>query len=230
MALALFSYRKGNTVLHRIPALLKIALLFAFSFLAFSGSGQDSLSFFENTASVVKLFSSILCASLLFVLGGCYWKAFFKMKFIFVLGLFIIAVRTISFETGRFALNMDGFAAGLLYALRFFLSAFAAEVIYETTSGLEINQALELVEDIISKIIPPFKKLKSAFVISMAINFIPLVFDTWEKIHLASKARGSEKKGIGSTFRTLYCETEALFDCLLFRAETRRKAVINRSL
>lgn len=230
MALALFSYRKGNTVLHKIPALLKIAVLFAFSFLAFSGSGADSLSFFENPSSVIKLSASVVFAAVLFILGGCYWKAFLKMKFILFLGLFIIAVRTVSFETGNFALDSDGFAAGLLYALRFFLSAFCAEIIYETTSGLEIKEALELLENLISKIIPPFKKLNSAFVISMAINFIPLVFDTWEKVHLAAKARGSEKTGIGGTVRAMYCETEALFDCLLFRAETRRKAVINRSL
>ena len=229
MALALFSYRKGTSVLHRIPAIIKIIFLFAFSFLAFSGSGSDSLSFFENTASVIKLGISITLAAVLFILGGCYWKGFLKMKFILFLVLFIIVVRTVSFETGSFSLNSHGFSSGLLYALRFFLSAFCAEVIYETTSSLEIKAALEMVENLISKIVPPFKKLKSAFVISMAINFIPLVFDTWEKVHLASKARSSEKNTASSTIRALYCETQALFDCLFFRAETRRKAVLNRS-
>ena len=229
MALNLFSYRTGSTPLHKTPAILKLIVMFAVCALAFSGSGNDGLEFLNNVPGLVKLCIAMTVSLVLFVLGGTHWKAFRKMRFVLFLGAFVIILRSIYVTESGLSLSADGAVSGLLYTLRFFITAFCAETIYETTSSLEIKECLESIELFIAKVIPPVKKLKAAFVISMAINFIPLVFGTWEKVHLAAKARQNKKPGFTGTAHQLFCEFEALFSCLLFRAETRRKAVLNRS-
>lgn len=126
-------------------------------------------------------------------------------------------------------LNLNGCAAGILYTVRFFITTFTAQTIFETTSSLEIKGAVESVQDGIAHIFPPLRKWNPALVISLAINFIPQIFDTWSSVRTAARARTlSGKKSIAQAIRILYQEIQSLISCLLFKAETTRKAILNR--
>ena len=52
--------------------------------------------------------------------------------------------------------------------------------------------------------------------------------ETWDKVHLASMARSPKKKNLVSATSILLSELEALLSCLIFKAETKRKAILNR--
>ena len=81
-------------------------------------------------------------------------------------------------------------------------------VIFETTSRLEILDALTCLEDKTAIIIPFVKKIRLALILSITITFIPEIFNCWNKVSLAAAARtpigknGKRKKTL-SIFKLL---------------------------
>lgn len=108
---------------------------------------------------------------------------------------------------------IDGLASGLLYTIRFFASAWAAQTIYETTSMVQIQEALRL-----------------PLVVSLALNFLPQIFFEWEKINLAARARipSKAKKSFAKIFYIKLYELQTLLFIMIEKAERVRKAVSNR--
>ena len=242
----LFSYRRGNSILHKTPALVKLAILITLCIVTFKGGSYNYL--IEITALPVIIRTSICFAIsvALFILAKSKLKSLKQLNFVYVLGALMILFRMIrlpqfitaeetqnSFIVKVFPflyLDIDGLAAGVLYTIRFFITTLAANVIFETTSVLEIKEALESIQDFISKIIPPFKKLNLALVISLAINFIPQIFSTWNQVHLASIARSNpQNKNLAQSIHNASQQLQTLFSCLLYQAEEKRKAILNRS-
>lgn len=244
MAVALFSYRKGNSLLHRIPALVKIGMLIFFSAFVFLGGTSHSLDSVFQLSFVIKTALSFSVAAVLFFLSGARCNSVFQLKSIFILCLIITAFRAICIPSENssvqndaviavlpfLGINLNGLAAGIAYSIQLILVSFAAQLLFETTSSLQIKNSLEAVQDAAAKIIPPVKKLNLALILSLAINFMPEVFETWRKVNLASRARmNSSKKRQPVKITVIAQEFIALFSCLLIKAETTRKALLNRS-
>lgn len=240
---ALFAYRRGNTPLHKIPALVKLLALFSVCIITFAGGTTDSVSEIMERALIVRTAVCFLLSILIFILGGCYFRSLKNLLFVLALGAAVIVFRTLGVPQSPtesqqayiiavlpgVSLNLNGCAAGILYTVRFFITTFTAQSIFETTSSLEIKEAVESVQNGIAYIFPLLKKWNPALVISLAINFIPQVFDTWNSVHRAARARTvSGKKNIAQTIRITYQEIQSLISCLLFKAETTRKAIMNR--
>lgn len=240
MAVKLFAYRRGNSILHKTPALLKLAVLMTLCIVTFSG------------ASVVRIGICLLISVIVFILSGAHKESLKQISFVAVIGTVITIFDMLYFQFSNstvanateniimvlpfFGINMNGLYDGLLYTVRFFITALAAQVVFETTSSLEIQDAFEAVQNVAAKIIPPLKKWNPAFVISLTINFIPEVFETWNKVNLAARARtnssGKNRKGSrgkSNTILIMYQELLALFSCLLHFAEMKRQAILNRS-
>ncbi|MDO4505500.1 MAG: CbiQ family ECF transporter T component [Spirochaetales bacterium] len=217
MAVALFSYKNRTSVLHRIPSLIKILIMFSFCIFCFK----------ETTYEHIKLPGCLAFSLLLFFLACGNWTTIKSLPYVFILGAFVTVLRMFNFFP-EFSFNKEGFIWGILYTARLFITAFACQVIFETTSSAQIQDSLEQIENAFAKVIPPVKKMHGALLISLAINFIPLVFETWDKVHLASMARGPKKKNLVSATNILLSEMEALLSCLIFKAETKRKAILNR--
>jgi energy-coupling factor transporter transmembrane protein EcfT len=118
---------------------------------------------------------------------------------------------------------------GFLYCSRFALISFFAEIIFETTSSLEIRICLEQIENAFSFIIPPLKKIRLSLIISLAITFIPQVFEKWNQVHLAVKARCPQKRKLHQSVSILMTELTALISCLMRAAETKRLSILNRT-
>lgn len=240
---ALFAYRRGDTPLHRIPALVKLIVLFSVCIAAFAGGSPDSVAEITERALIVRTAVCFLLSVLLFILGGCHFCSLKNLLFVLALGAAVIVFRTLGIPQSPteqqlayivtvlpgVRLNLNGCAAGILYTVRFFITTFTAQTIFETTSSLEIKGAVESVQDGIAHIFPPLRKWNPALVISLAINFIPQIFDTWSSVRTAARARTlSGKKSIAQAIRKLYQEIQSLISCLLFKAETTRKAILNR--
>lgn len=217
MAVALFSYKNRPSLLHRIPALIKILVMFSFCIFCFR----------ETNYEQIKLPACFAFSLLLFFLARGNWTTIKSLPYVFVLGAFVTVLRMFNFFP-EFSFSKEGFIWGILYSARLFITAFACQIIFETTSSAQISDSLEQIENGIAKILPPAKKLHAALLISLAINFIPLVFETWDKVHLASMARSPKKKNLVAATGILLSELEALLSCLIFKAETKRKAIINR--
>lgn len=243
MAVALFSYRKGNSILHRIPAAIKIGMMIAFSAFAFSGGTMHSLDSVFHFSFIAKITACLFISSVLFFLSGARWNSIFNLKPIFILGLFITAFRAACFPSENssiqndavlvifpfLGISLNGLASGAAYSLQFLLTSFAAQILFETTSSLQIKNSMESVQNGIAKIVPPIKKLNPALTLSLALNFMPEVFETWKKVHLASRARLNNSKKIQVPKITVIAqEFVSLFSCLLYKAETKRKAILNR--
>lgn len=201
MELALFSYRRGGSPLHKAPALLKMFFLFALNFFVFWES--------PRTAALRCALSFAASASLFF-LSGANWKGLLKLRFVFYIGLMVFALKIIGSPAASWA---ESAAYALLYTARFFVSALAAQCVFETTTMLQMQEALRL-----------------PLVVTLAINFIPQIFSEWQKIKLAARSRTSarRRKSIFGAASIALFEMQALLFVMLEKAETKRKALENR--
>jgi energy-coupling factor transporter transmembrane protein EcfT len=211
MELTLFSYRRGNSIMHRINAGVKILFLIAFSFFVFwnPSSNQDEAviakSVLVNRAAIINLSVCFLISWLCFFLAGANWKSLVLLRFVFVIGLLLTLLKMTDSL-------IDGLVYGLLYTARFFTTAFLAQTVFETTSMIQIQDSLHLPQ-----------------IISLSINFIPQIFYEWNKIKLASRARRTKSKNPIKKAAAFLYELESLFFVMLNKAENVRRAVENRT-
>ena len=207
--MTLFAYRRGNTPLHRLNAGLKILFLIALCIVTFAGGMYDTLDSVLRPSIIIRTALCFAVTIALFIASGCSRTSFKPVKFVLIIGALMILFRVFNQPLP------DALAAGLLYTIRFLITAIAAQIVFETTSPLEIKES--------------FGKSNPALALALAINFIPQVFATWNQVHTAAMARTPNKKGLLRTIPIVYCEIQAFFSCLLYQAEIKRKALLNRS-
>ena len=204
MELTLFSYRRGNSVMHRINAGIKILFLIAFSFFVFWNPLSNQNDSLVNKTVLINLSVCFLISWICFFLAGANWKSLVLLRFVFVIGLLVTVLKMTDSVK-------EGLVYGLLYTVRFFTTAFLAQTVFETTSMIQIQDSLHLPRIII-----------------LSINFIPQIFYEWNNIKLASKARRPGTKNPIKIARAFLFELQALFLTMLSKAEGVRKAVCNR--
>lgn len=204
MELTLFSYRRGNSVMHRINAGIKILFLIAFTFFVFwnpSSNQDDSL---VNKTVLINLSVCFLISWVCFFLAGANWKSLVLLRFVFVIGLLVTVLKMTDSVK-------DGLVYGLVYTARFFTTAFLAQTVFETTSMIQIQDSLHLPR-----------------IIALSINFIPQIFYEWNKTRLASRVRRTKTKNPIKKAAAFLYELESLFFVMLNKAENVRRAVENR--
>lgn len=212
MKTTFFSYRKGNSFFHRISAHIKLWLELLFCIFVFL---PDKYFFAINDFFSLKFAICFLVCIASFFLSGRNLAVFAPLGYILILGILA------GFGNGiKFAIT---------YSLKFLFTAFFSQIVFMTTSSLQMKSALEDTQNFIAKIFPPIKKINPALIIFLAISFIPQIFQTWEKIKLAARARSCGKNKYRNFLRNTFLQFEALFSCLLFYAETKRKVLLNRS-
>ena len=207
--MTLFAYRRGSTPLHRLNAGLKILFLITLCIVTFAGGMYDTLDSVLKSSIIIRTLLCLAVTIVLFATSGRSRTSFKPVKFVLIIGALMILFRVFNQSLP------DALAAGLLYTIRFLITAIAAQIVFETTSPLEIKES--------------FGKSNPALALALAINFIPQVFATWNQVHTAAQARTLNKKGLLRTIPIVYCEIQAFFSCLLYQAEIKRKALLNRS-
>ena len=210
MVAALFSYRRGASFLHRTNAGLKIIFLFAFSVFVFWGKAPESAKEIFGGQTIARTALCFAASAALFFLSGANWKSLAALRFVLILGLMVAALKIVGSPAASW---VDGASYALLYSVRFLTSALAAQCVFETTTMVQIQEALRL---------PLF--------VTLAINFIPQIFSEWEKIKLAARARTSAKARKNPIRAAAFFlrELQALLLAMLQKAETTRRAAANR--
>ena len=221
---AIFSYRNENSIIHKIPCGIKIILMLFVTLRTFSNSPL----WFKNENFIqyipwLRTFFYFLVTAVFFFLAKTPFKSLIRLRFLLWIAILFSSVSIIS-------KNYSALLSDLLYTFRFFVTALFSLIVFETTSKLEIMDTLCSVENKICKIIPSFKKLNSAMLISITITFIPEIFSEWNKIRTAATARSKlNKKGKPKfSINSVNAQITALFLNMLQYAEEVRRAVTNR--
>ena len=171
----------------------------------------------------LRTFFYFLVTAVFFFLAKTPFKSLIRLRFLLWITILFSSVSILS-------KNYSALLSDLLYTFRFFVTALFSLIVFETTSKLEIMDTLCGVENKICKIIPSFKKLNSAMLISITITFIPEIFSEWNKIRTAATARSKlNKKGKPKfSINSVNAQITALFLNMLQYAEEVRRAVTNR--
>lgn len=233
---ALFSYRQGDSFMHRVPPLIKFLLLSFICFRTFSNSAYfglaDSVAS-PQTIAWLRTACYFVVQAVIFIAAKTPVANIKKMKFILVIGIPLIllrSLRTENIETPGDLFNAAGFFDGALYVVRFYITSASAMVIFETTSRLELFNAFYNLEDGIARFIPGVKKLNAAAALSITIAFIPEIFSAWNAITFAAAARTPRRNtNILLLIRNITAEFTGLFSAMIDYAEQLRRAAANRT-
>lgn len=168
-----WSYRKGNSVLHRLPPLVKLAFLLVLSFAAF----------FPN---LYVLSSIVLVLIILSVIAGIGPAALLRGSgplLLIVLAAFV--VEALEFNPPR--LDMDDLDETLVFCVRLGAAFAAGTLLFAVTTTGEIRKSLLQAERFLH-----IEKLKPALAVSLMLGFLKAFFEIWEDLTLAWKSRGGK--------------------------------------
>ena len=220
MSNTLFSYSNKKTLLHKIPALLKLVFTCVFCFFVFGNFLPKSSLSAEKLQSIKILISSCF-AIFLWIISKSGFQAFFKLKLVLILGLVFTLFKGFSLKSPYF-IDIQLAKEGFLYSYNFFITTFVALLLFETTTMLEIQNDLQK--------IPLLNKTYLSMVLAITISFFPEIFSTWEEIRLAAKARKkpNTKNSLKQKVKSLITQFSSLLSIMLQKAEIKRKALLSR--
>ncbi len=213
---SLFSYRPGSTVIHHLPAPVKLVLLVIFS-AAVSGGPRELLT-------VASLFIFLVaCAARLSVAS-----VRSLIRIIIFYGLFIAIFSIGTGEPDH--TYQERLYSTLLYLWRLATLVTAGSVFYETTSATDVRHCLYALQKKCETLLARYAGRTVQFpdialLLSLTVSFIPRIFSTWDSLNSAWLARGGSKNGP----RKMGVLLPLLLIRLLYIAADTDRAVRNRS-
>ena len=198
----------GKTVLHRMPAGLKLIFVIIISAFAF--------------ASLYGLAASILLVLAASAVARVPPHSLLKgSKPLVVLSLCIILLRSIRLEGEGIAafglhipfISREGFLEGLFAAPGLFVPFSAAALLFRVTTMRELRLSLALVEKRVIRFFSPRREHTPIFSlgISLMLGFIPRFFEMWDDANLACDSR-SCKRGLRRLFLLIPLVTERMME------------------
>ncbi|WP_124726431.1 energy-coupling factor transporter transmembrane component T family protein [Staphylospora marina] len=180
------AYVPGRTVVHRLDARAKLIFTACLMMLILT-----------LDRAVSHLF---LLAFVLFAIRSCgfSWGAWFRSArpvLLFIAGaslfhLFVTSGGKVLLAAGPLEIHEAGLRQGLLTAGRLFLLTASASLLTATTSPAALTDALERLLSPLSRLGLPIHEL--AMMMSIALRFIPVLWEEAERIRLAQSARGAD--------------------------------------
>jgi biotin transport system permease protein/energy-coupling factor transport system permease protein len=228
-SVTVFQYKKGRGFLYRIPALPKLAMLLSLTVIIMF------LPLYATCGGIIILvIPAFLCGFTLREQFTDIRPAVFYAFFLYLPGIF----------TALPSLNVTALTAGDLltvfypdydyarYVLRLLLVMQLSALLFRTTTSIETKEAICTVETAIRGTVKklPFARTvstrpKFGTSIALTINFMPALFELWDKLNRAYRARGG-KRGIKRA-RVLLV---ALFALSFHYAEKKARALAAREL
>ena len=186
MTSPILSYQKRNSLMHRVPALLKLAVLLGTAVALYLTGQEDHGMLFAFSLAMV-LSSRIPFKDFLH-----------DLKPVAFYGLFIAVVEVVgtllyggilleSFGNGLWRTN-----SSVLLVSRLVVAMSYTSLFFRTTSNLEIRQSLERVEMAVSF---GHSHLSFSRAFALFLNFLPQLFAIWAGLDKAWRARCG-KRGI----------------------------------
>ena len=203
MAFNLATYNPHPTPMHRIDARCKIVLMIVYSVVLFlvdtwTGIGALTLLFalaaYAARLNIIRAFRQLIPVVVILVLTLVFHS--FTLQ---ALDPNLVLVGSgpagIMGNTrpivllGNFGFWPAGFVQGCFYSLRIVLLVGASLVLTTTTTSTQLTQALE-------SFLKPFNRLglpthDIATIISIALRFIPVTIDEFQRIRAAQESRGA---------------------------------------
>ena len=174
-----WSYRKGASLLHRLPAGLKLIFLLLYSLAVFF-PGPTLVSF----ALICVIAFSLIFLSFISRIGPISLLRGSAPLFYIVLGTFFI--QGIRFSPPGF--NLEGIGESIIYCGRLGVVFAAGTLFFAVTTTGEIKKSLSHLESALH-----LEHLKLGLSISLMLGFLPRFFELWEDVNLAWKSRGGKK-------------------------------------
>lgn len=181
-------YLPGKSLLHRLDPRAKLLFVFGFMILIFLSNNLISYCFLLVFTMISVFFSRI---SLVYFI-----KALKPVLFLILLTAFLHLFftkgteQTALWATPLFTIYQEGVIQAAFISLRFILLIFIASLLTFTTSPVDITDGLE-------SLLAPLKTVKVptheiALMMSIALRFIPTLWEETEKIRKAQLARGAK--------------------------------------
>jgi len=179
MAFTPWSYRKGSTLLHRLPAGLKLAFLLALSLAAFfPGSEFRSIAVLSIIGLILILLSFAARIGPLALLRGSGPLVLVVLVFFLVQGI----------EFAPLGFNLAGLGESLIFCLRICAAFAAGSLFFAVTTTGELKKSLAALETALH-----LQKLKLGLSVSLMLGYLKRFFELWEDLNRAWKSRGGTK-------------------------------------
>lgn len=205
-----FSYKNGNSFVHKMPVLVKILLIPALNILFFM------LPFYFSAVLLVLQF--VLACSIGFTLREQFqdfkpviyyavllYVTGFIAQFFAGLSASVTVVETSGVvNSSSESINLPSILLTALritftnpstaiMLLKLFCIMQSASIIFKTSTSLQIREGVASIEIAIRKILPVSKKPVCTTAVSLFVCFIPMVYKNWEQCKRAWFARGGKK-------------------------------------
>ncbi|MCL2231472.1 MAG: energy-coupling factor transporter transmembrane protein EcfT [Treponema sp.] len=174
-----WSYRAGASILHRLPAGLKLAFLLLLSLAVF----------FPGTERHIFVILSIVATILIilsFMAGIKPWRLLRGSGPLLVLIISVFLVQGI--ELSPFGFKADGLREAVIFCIRIGTAFAAGSLLFAITTTGEIRKSISRAEAAVH-----LEKLKIGISIALMLGFLKKFFEIWEDINLAWKSRGGRK-------------------------------------
>lgn len=212
---ALGAYVRGDTLVHRLDARVKIALLVLATVAAFAASVPAGLAVAEGGLAIALVASR---TSPLTVLRGLRPAAV-------ILGFSVLANALVL--VGQPGLSVDGLVRGVTAVVRIALVVGFALVLSATTMPAAVATALSQLMAPLARLGVPVGAIATAT--SVALRFIPITAGEVDRIRCAQRARGAVLDGsLLATLRGWRQVLVPLVVALLRRADELAEAMCDR--
>ncbi len=205
---SLFSYTKGNSIIHRAPAGLKLLLLLVIPITLYLTPIQVCLAF------IPVLFAVALVARIEL---GLFLK---DLRPIVIYSVMILTIDVLSYLISSKNGNIIT-QASLFMILRLLCAIEAVSIFFRTTSIYETTDCLQRIEGFLTF---GKSKLVVSSMLSLFLSFLPQIFATWKDLELAYKARGG-RRGPAKIIILM----PRLISASIKKADTTFLALLNRS-
>ena len=191
-----FSYKNGNSFLHKTPAFIKILFLPILNIIFFNFPLLYSLAllFFQFVLSCClkftlkeqfKDFRPIIYYSILLYL--------FNIISSFIENLNLLSHSSIIEILKTSIVSSITNLQTLQLLVNIFCIIQCCSLVFRTATNLEIRNGILQIETFIRKLLPFSKKPKFSNALSLFMCFIPIVYKNWEQCKKAWLARGGKK-------------------------------------
>ena len=184
-----FSYKAGNSFIHKMPSVLKIILIPALNVIVFMLPVHVALVFLIFQTLLAFAINFTLCEQLRDLRPVLYYAVIlYVTSFIaqfFAAGFVLQSAFLITFQNHETVKML----------VKLFCVMQSASILFKTSTSLQIREGIGTIESAIRKILPVSKKNTFTDTIALFVCFIPMVYKNWELSKRAWFARGG-KSGI----------------------------------
>lgn len=176
-------YVAADSALHRLDPRVKMGSALLLMTLPFAAPDLGSMLLLTAFVTAIALLSAAPLPALLRTLGTIFWLGFFMFFFYLFTtpGHQLIAL-------GKVAITWEGLVLGISQIYRLCLLVIVAALLTFTTSPSQLAHGLEALLGPLARLGLPVREL--VMVLTIALRFVPTLFDEIDKIAKSQRARG----------------------------------------